>query len=107
MAYNKNLAKRLQKAFQKYRGTASKEMFGGIAIMLNGKMCCGVIKNNLVVRVGPKNYEKVLTKPNVRPMDFTGRPLRGFVYVTPAGCKSSKSLAQWVSLGVSYVNSIS
>lgn len=59
-----------------------------------------------MIRVGPKNYEKTLAKPHVSPMDFTGKPIRGFVYVNSEGCKSSKTLATWVILGVDHVSSL-
>lgn len=77
-------------------------MFGGIAFMLHGKMCCGVVKDDLVVRVGPEQYEKALSQPHARPMDFTGRPLRGFVFVDPTGYKTDKPLAKWVEQAVEF-----
>jgi len=106
MVYDKKLANRIQKTLEKCKGVTEKEMFGGISFLINGKMCCGVIKNDLVVRVDPKDYEKLLNRQNVRPMDFTGRPLKGFVYVNPEGCKSSATLAKWVKLGIEYVGSL-
>jgi TfoX/Sxy family transcriptional regulator of competence genes len=106
MAYDKKLANRVHKILENYKNITEKEMFGGMAFLMNGKMCCGVIKNNLVIRVGPKNYGKALTKSHVSPMDFTGKPLKGFVYVNSRGYKSSKTLTNWVNLGVDYVNSL-
>lgn len=81
-------------------------MFGGIAFMLNGYMCVGVVDDELMVRVGEKAYESALSKPHAREMDFTGKPLRGFVYVGSAGLKTSASLKSWVDRGVDYVISL-
>ncbi len=78
-------------------------MFGGVAFMLGGNMCCGVIEDNLVVRVGPDAYETVLREPHARPMDFTGRPLEGFVYVDRGGFESPSALRAWIDRGVEFV----
>jgi len=68
-------------------------MFGGIAFMLNGNMCCGVTNDDLMVRVGADGLEDALDQPNARPMDFTGRPMKGFVFVDAgpggAGCSGN------------------
>ena len=105
MVYDEKLANRIQNIIQRRKGFTQKKMFGGISFLINGKMCCGVIKNDLVVRVNPGSYEKLITEKHVRPMDFTGRPMKGFVYVGPNGCKSTKMIARWVNLSVNYVNS--
>ena len=96
MAYDNRLAERIRKIIGKNRGIKEKNMLGGLSFLLNGKMCCGIIKNDLVVRVGEDNYQEALTKPHARPMDFTGRPIKGFVYVDAEGCRNDKSLAQWI-----------
>jgi len=69
-------------------------------------MCCGVVKDDLVVRVGPEQYDTILAQPHARPMDFTGRPLKGFVYVGPAGYRSDQALAIWVERGVDFAASL-
>ncbi len=74
--------------------------------MLNGKMCCGVIKDDLLVRVGPDRYEEALAKPHARPMDFTGRPFKGFVYVNPEGTRTTETLEAWVKLAIDFVASL-
>jgi hypothetical protein len=75
--------------------------------MLEGNMCCGVIEDNLVVRVGPETYDDVLREPYTRPMDFTGRPLPGFVYVEREGfADDPTSLCQWVDRGLSFVRTL-
>ena len=106
MAFNEKLADRVRKILKPRRNVCEKKMFGGLAFMLNGHMCCVVEKNNLMVRVGPEHYEEALAKPHARPMDFTGRPLTGFVYVGPGGYRTEKSLTRWVNLGLSFAASL-
>lgn len=106
MVYDERLADRIRKMLARQKGLTEKKMFGGIAFMLNGNMCCGVVKNNLVLRIGPKNYEKALAEPHMRPMDFTGRPLRGFVFVDPSGYQTDEDLAKWVKRAVDFVSSL-
>jgi hypothetical protein len=78
-------------------------MFGGLAFMVNGHMCCGIVDKNFVVRVGPEQYEASLAEPHARPMDFTGRPMRGFVYVDPEGYRSTRDLKVWIQRGLHFV----
>ncbi len=106
MAYDEKLTARVRKALAGHRGVTGKKMFGGIAFLLNGRMCCGVLKHDLVVRIGPERYEKALSQPHTRPMDFTGRPLKGFVFVDSNGCKSDKSLGKWVKEAVSFATTL-
>ncbi len=110
MAYDEALAERLRKAFDDREsgkdgaGGASliseKKMFGGLAIMADGRMTCGVNQDLLMVRVGPAQYEKALRLAHVRPMDFTGRPMKGFVYVDPAGTRTVAALRKWVRMSI-------
>ena len=81
-------------------------MFGGLAFMLNGNMLCGVVRDDLMVRVGPERYEALLAQPHARPMDFTGRALKGLVYIGPAGHRSDAALATWVKRGVDFAASL-
>jgi hypothetical protein len=69
-------------------------------------MCCGLTKTDFVVRVGPDRYDDALAQPHARPMDFTGRPLAGMVYVAPEGLRTAASLTKWVGRGVSFVSSL-
>lgn len=85
---------------------SEKKMFGGLAFMLNGSMCCGVIQNLLVVRVGADNYENALSEPHTRPMDFTGKPMKGYVYVEPEGYASDEELRKWLDRCVEFVSTI-
>ena len=85
--------------FNKTGQSTEKKMFGGIAFMLNGNMCCGVINDLLMARVGRDRYEASLALPHVRPMDFTGKPMTGYVYVEPGGYRErrrSQSLGRQV-----------
>ena len=107
MTYNEKLADRVRNTLAGCKGLTEKKMFGGISFMLNGKMCCGVVKEDLVVRVGPERYEEALAEPYVRPMDFTGRPLRGFVFVGPPGYQTNEALANWVGRAAHFVTSLS
>jgi TfoX/Sxy family transcriptional regulator of competence genes len=77
-------------------------MFGGVAFLLDGKMFLGVNSGDLMVRVGPDAYEQALARPHARPMDFTGRPLTGYVYVAAAGYKGA-SLARWANQAADFV----
>jgi len=81
-------------------------MFGGIAFMINGNMCCGVSREDLMLRVGAADYEAALSQPHARPMDFTGRPMKSMVFVGPAATKEGKSLAAWVDRACAFASSL-
>lgn len=106
MAYDKKLAKRIAAILAPHGGLTERKMFGGVAFMLNGHMCCGLTKHDLMVRVGPDAYEDSLAQPHARPMDFTGRPMKGMVYVGPGGYEDDDSLHTWVDRGVSFAMSL-
>ncbi len=102
MAYDEQLAERIRVALARHPGLTERKMFGGIAFMLNGNMCCGIVKDDLMVRVGPQAHDEALAQPHARPMDFAGRPMKGMVYVGPAGLRSDSALAAWVQRGVDF-----
>jgi hypothetical protein len=106
MVYNEVLADRIRKLLKEQKGLGEKEMFGGVTFMLHRKMCCGVVGNELVVRVGPGRYQEALNQPHARPMDFTGRPLKGFVFVGLGGYKTDNDLAKWVNQATKFVSSL-
>ena len=81
-------------------------MFGGIAFLLGGNMCVGVVGEELMVRVGPTAYDEALAKPHARAMDFTGKPLRGMVYIAEAGIRSDRGLSGWIERGVVFAGSL-
>ena len=99
MAFNEELAGRVRRALKNRRNLQERKMFGGLAFLLRGNMCCGVVGDELMVRVGASSYEKALAARHVRPMDFTGKPLKGFVYVMPPGIASDRALKTWVTKG--------
>jgi TfoX/Sxy family transcriptional regulator of competence genes len=103
MAYDKSIAERVRKAIGREKQAVEKRMFGGIAFMVSGHMSCGVIGNMLMVRVGPGQYEQALKRPHAREMDFTRKPMRGLVYVSPPGFDSDKDLAAWVTLSMNFI----
>ena len=89
MTLDDTVAGRVRRAMAKFPGVVERRMFGGLVFMLGGHMCCGVLGDELMVRVGREAYAAALARPHARPMDFTGRPLTGFVYVAPPGCAST------------------
>jgi len=99
MAYDEKLADRIREVLGPREGVTEKKMFGGLAFLLDGKMFVGVSGDELLVRVGPERHQEALDRPNVRPMDFTGRPMKGYVFVEPAGCRTGKAIQSWVDWG--------
>ena len=106
MAYDETVAERLREAFGSYSGVTERRMFGGLTFLLNDHMCCGVVQDKLMVRVGPDAYQEALGEPCAKEMDFTGRPLKGLVYVAPEGFESDQSLRAWVDRGTRYALSL-
>lgn len=106
MAYDEKIAERLSNVFSEHKDVKEKKMFGGIAYMFKNHMCVGVINDLLMVRVGPEQYEDTLSEDYVRPMDFTGRPMNGYVYVETAGFKTDKNLRKWVDRGIKFVKTL-
>ena len=102
MAYDEELAERVRRALTPHEGLSEKKMFGGIAFMLRGNMCCGIVRDQLMVRVGPERYDDALARPHARPMDFTGRPMKGMVYVGPEGLRSDADLSEWLRRGAEF-----
>jgi hypothetical protein len=81
-------------------------MFGGICFLVHGNMCCGILKEDLVLRIDPEYGDDVLNWAHTRPMDFTGRPMKGFVLVAPGALESAQKLRGWVSLALSFVRKL-
>lgn len=99
MAYDEKLAQRIRHAFGARRDVAECKMFGGLTFLCRGRMCCGVVGADLMVRVADDEFDQIMRERHVRPMDFTGRPLRGFVYVSPPGFRTAAALHKWLSRG--------
>ena len=106
MTYDDGLAHRVLEAVASRSAVTEKEMFGGLGLLVEGNMCCGVIDDSLVARVGPAAYEDALEVPHARPFDFTGRAMRGWVYVDPPGLSSDAALAEWVDRALSFVETL-
>jgi hypothetical protein len=99
MAYDEALADRVRRVLGPDEGVTEQKMFGGIAFMRGGKMFCGIVNDELMVRCGPDRYAESLAEPHVRPMDFTGTPMKGYVFVGPKGCGTDAAVRPWVALG--------
>jgi TfoX/Sxy family transcriptional regulator of competence genes len=106
VTYDEKLAERIRRAIPPTRDIAERKMFGGVAFLVDGKMFVGVTNNDLMVRVGPEGYEAALARPHVRPMDFTGRPLTGFVFVAASGARTSKMVSEWVRRSLTFVDTL-
>ena len=99
MAYDEQLANRIRQAFGTRNDITERKMFGGLAFLYRGRMCCGIVGRDLMVRIPDDEFDAVMRERHVRPMDFTGKPLRGFVYVSPPGFRTGAALRTWVSRG--------
>ncbi len=97
MAFDENLAERVRLIFAGRPDVAERRMFGGLAFMVRGHMCVGISGTKLMARVGPAAYEEALAQPHARHMDFTSKPLRGYVYVLADGLTDDASLHGWVA----------
>ena len=100
MSYNERLAERIREYFKRRKGVEEKRMFGGLCFMLNGHMCCGIENDRLMVRVAPERYEMLLKKPHARKMDFTVKPLKGFLFISEAGYRTASGLSSWLDKAV-------
>lgn len=105
MAFDEGLAERIRTALESRKDVVEKRMFGGLAFMVNGHMCCGIVKHDLMLRVGPSRQQEMLEKPHAREMDFTGRPLKGMIYVSPEGFRTDAALRSWIGVAVDFVTS--
>jgi TfoX/Sxy family transcriptional regulator of competence genes len=98
MPYDEALVNRIRESLVHLEQVEEKRMFGGVCFMVKGKMCLGVIKDELMCRYDPKLDATVLEKEECRPMDFTGRPLKGFAFVNHEGIKTKAALQYWIDL---------
>ena len=103
MAYDEELANRVRESLGDRPDLGERKMFGGISFMVGGYMCCGVIGEDLVLRLGADGADAALDEPHTRPMDFTGRRLSGFVYVAPSGTATADDLERWIARGLAFV----
>lgn len=104
MSYDEALAERVRAALASRDGIVEKKMFGGVAFMIGGHMSCGVVNETLMVRVDPEREAALLQEPGARPMDFTGRPMRGFLFVEGIGLAGA-ALRRWVRRAADFAES--
>lgn len=105
MAYDERLAERVRSELVDEPGLSERKMFGGLAFMLDGHMTCGIVGEELMLRLGAEGADAALDRPHVRPMDFTGRPMTGMVFVASEGLRGA-ALRRWVHEGASYVRTL-
>jgi TfoX/Sxy family transcriptional regulator of competence genes len=103
MAFDEGLAQRVREALGSLSRVTERRMFGGLAFMLEGKMFVGISGSKLMARVGAERYQDALAHPHVRVMDFTGKPMKGYVYIDPQGLAEDSALLAWVAWCASYV----
>ena len=106
MAYDEGLAQRVREALAHRPDLSERKMFGGLCFMLGGNMCCGIVGEELMLRVGPDAYEETLSRPHAREMDFTGRAMRGMVYVGTDGLADDDQLSGWIAPAVDFAGSL-
>jgi len=106
MAYDKDLSGRIQQIVGGIPGMRDKEMFGGIAFMLNGNVACGVIGENLMVRVGPERHADALEQAHTRTFDYSGKPMKGWIYVMPEAIRAEADLEIWVERGIEFARGL-
>jgi TfoX/Sxy family transcriptional regulator of competence genes len=106
MPFDEQLAMRIRNVLAERADVTERRMFGGLAFLLRGHMCVGIVGNDLMVRVGADQLGSALAEKHARPMDFTGRPSRGMVYVAPAGLRTERALRHWVERARQFVESL-
>lgn len=106
MAFDEGLAQRVRERFVDLEGIAEKQMFGGLSFLLHGNMACGIIEDDLIVRVGKNNYQEALTLEGAGPFDMTGRPMSGWVTVAQEVLAEEDRLDEWVQRGVATAQSL-
>jgi len=106
MAYDEILAARVRKILSANARVSEKKMFGGLCFLTHGNMCCGLLKDELVLRLEPARAQEVLRGPHTRPMDFTGRPLKGFVFIEAGALATDRQLRDWISIALAFARSL-
>jgi TfoX/Sxy family transcriptional regulator of competence genes len=106
MAFDEQLAERIRKRLSGEKALTEKKMFGGLAFLLNGNMCCGVHRRELIVRLNPAQTDIALAEAHTRVFDLSGRPMKGWILVEPTGLADEPALAKWLRLGTKYAASL-
>lgn len=102
MAYDEKLADRIREILVDQPGVEEKHMMGGVAFMVDNKMCVGVVKDEMMARIDPDLYDDALEKHGCHPMDFTGKPMKGWVFISPEGIDKVKDLEYWIGLALDF-----
>lgn len=102
MAYDEILAERIRKRFSSFNDVEEKRLMGGLTFMYNGKMCVGILKNELLCRIDPEKHNDAIKQKGVRTLDFTKRPMSGFILVSPAAMKSEAAFNSWIDLALEF-----
>ncbi len=102
MSYDEKFTSRVRTMLKGQKKVEEKKMMGGLTFMVNGKMCVGVLKDELMVRLDPAVYDAALKRNGCRPMDFTGRPMKGFVFVGSKEVSGKKDLGYWIDLALDF-----
>jgi hypothetical protein len=103
MAYDEGVAQRIREVLDNRDDVVEKKMFGGIAFMVRGNMCVGVNGDDLMLRVGKARHAELIERAHVRPMDFTGRPMKGYLFLGPEGYESDEDLSGWIDTVLEFV----
>ncbi len=106
MAFEESVAERVRDGLSRRAAAVEKKMLGGLAFLVRGHMCCGVVGRRLMIRVGPDAHAAALARPHAKPMDFTGEPLAGFAFVEPAGFAKEADLATWLDSALAFVTGL-
>jgi TfoX/Sxy family transcriptional regulator of competence genes len=106
MAFSEKLAARVRKLLPQRRALSEKQMFGGLAFLLRGNMCCGVHGDELIIRFPPEETDAALAERGVRVFDLTGRAMKGWILVGPRGTATAPALRRWVRIGVEFAESL-
>ena len=106
MAFDDELAERVRDRLNPRDGLTERKMFGGIAFLINGNMACGVLNDDLIVRLEHEEAERALAEPHTRAFDVSGRPMRGFLFVAPDGVVADDALTRWVDAGANHAASL-
>jgi len=106
MAFHVELAARIRKHLGKRAGLVEKKMFGGLAFIFRGNMCCGVSGQEMIVRLDPAQTQKALAEPHTRVFDLTGRTMKGWILVGQEGLATDAALGKWVGIALEYASSL-
>ena len=106
MAYDQGLAERIRKALRDRADVEEKKMFGGLCFMISNHMCCGIVGDTLMAPVGPEKYEELLAEQHAKEMDFTGKAMKGMIYVDPEGISEDSELNHWLKVCTDFVGSL-